>query len=87
MGANCQSCGMPMKKDAQGGGIESDGTRSSTYCSHCYADGKFVRPDITMEEMNRLVAEKIQAAGFPSLLAKMLASRTKHLKRWARAAK
>lgn len=31
---NCQSCGMPLKKDADGGRSNADGTRSRTYCSH-----------------------------------------------------
>ncbi|HAQ38579.1 MAG TPA: hypothetical protein DCQ58_08735, partial [Saprospirales bacterium] len=27
---NCQSCGMPLHKDPQGGGTEKDGSRSLT---------------------------------------------------------
>jgi len=29
----CQSCGMPMSKDPQGGGTEKDGTKSLKFCN------------------------------------------------------
>ena len=31
---NCQSCGMPMKRDPQRGGTNADGSKSTMYCSH-----------------------------------------------------
>jgi len=51
----CQSCGMPLKADRQGGGTEKDGSRSCVYCSLCYRDGVFINPDRTAEEMQVLV--------------------------------
>ena len=45
---NCQSCGMPLKRDEEHGGTEADGSRSATYCSHCYRQGRFVLPDLTV---------------------------------------
>ncbi len=42
---NCQSCGMPLKRDEQGGGTNAEGSRSTVYCSHCYQRGQFVSPD------------------------------------------
>jgi hypothetical protein len=56
---NCQSCGMPMKRDEKGGGANADGTRSTMYCSHCYQNGQFVLPDISVTEMQLRVREKI----------------------------
>ena len=50
----CQSCGMPLKKDEQGGGLEKDGSRSTMYCSHCYDNGEFRTPDMTLAEMQQL---------------------------------
>ncbi len=41
MSKMCESCGMPMKNDPQGGGTNADGTRSENYCSYCWADGRF----------------------------------------------
>jgi hypothetical protein len=37
---NCQSCGMPMSRDPNGGGTNADGSTSLKYCSHCYAGGR-----------------------------------------------
>jgi len=31
---NCQSCGMPMKKDTMGGGTNADGSKNEMYCSN-----------------------------------------------------
>ncbi len=37
----CQSCGIPMKKDPQGGGTNANGSQNSKYCSFCYQKGHF----------------------------------------------
>jgi hypothetical protein len=47
---NCQSCGMPLKRDEKGGGSNADGTKSTMYCSHCYENGKFTWPNATVSE-------------------------------------
>lgn len=39
---NCQSCGMTLKRDPQGGGSNADGTKSAIYCSHCYLEGRLL---------------------------------------------
>ena len=31
---NCQSCGMPMARDPEGGGTEADGSKSAKFCSY-----------------------------------------------------
>lgn len=56
----CQSCGMPLKQDAQGGGSEKDGTRSTMYCSSCYQDGAFIQPEMPVQEMQRLVDDVLK---------------------------
>lgn len=63
---NCQSCGMPLKRDEQGGGTEADGSKSAMYCSHCYQNGRFVLPDITVEQTQVRVREnqRVRPAGF-----------------------
>ncbi|GKQ42479.1 hypothetical protein RD055328_04020 [Companilactobacillus sp. RD055328] len=40
----CQSCGMPLTKENLAAG-------SKMYCNMCYENGKFIEPDITLEEM------------------------------------
>ena len=51
----CQSCGMPLKADRQGGGTEQDGSKSCVYCSSCYKNGEFINPSMTLKEMQELV--------------------------------
>jgi hypothetical protein len=80
---NCQSCGMPMKRDEKGGGTNADGSKSQTYCSHCYQNGKFTSPDITVDEMKARVKEKIKSFGFPGFLAGMFTRNIPKLERWA----
>jgi len=38
----CQSCGMPMKQDPQGGGTNADGSINIMYCSYCYQNFEIV---------------------------------------------
>ena len=46
----CQSCGMPMGDTDELYGTEADGSKSTDYCSYCYADGAFTS-ECTMDEM------------------------------------
>ncbi len=55
----CQSCGMPFKKEDQRG-LEKDGTRSAMYCSLCYKDGEFINPDMTLQQMQELVDDVLK---------------------------
>jgi len=80
---NCQSCGMPMTRDAEGGGTNADGTRSTMYCSHCYADGRFTMPDLTVDEMQERVRAKLREFGVPSPLGWFFTRRVPKLERWA----
>jgi hypothetical protein len=79
---NCQSCGMPLKKDAKGGGTNADGSKSTTYCSHCFVDGNFTKPDITAVQMQEFVKEKLKEMKFPGFLAKYFAKGIPKLERW-----
>ncbi len=79
---NCQSCAMPLKKDPNGGGTESDGSKSTMYCSLCYGEGKFHRPDITVDEMQTFVRAKLKEMGFPGFLAGMFTKGIPNLERW-----
>ena len=79
---HCQSCGMPMKRDEQGGGTESDGSRSGKFCSHCYAGGQFTQPDVTVEGMQALVRGKLIEFGFPKFLTGLFTRGIPKLERW-----
>lgn len=83
---NCQSCGMPLKRDEQGGGSNADGSRSRMYCSHCCQKGEFLLPDITVEQMQDRVREKLKEFGIPRFLTGMFTRRIPKLERWQGAA-
>lgn len=79
---NCQSCGMPLSKDEKGGGTETDGSKSIKFCSHCYENGKFTNPEITLDEMEILVKGKMKEMGFPGFLAGFFTKGIPKLERW-----
>jgi hypothetical protein len=54
---------MRLKPDEEGGGTSADGTRGTMYCSHCYQNGQFDLPDISVTEMQARVREKIVEFG------------------------
>jgi len=82
---NCQSCGMPLKKDPQGGGTKSDGTRSTMYCSYCYENGAFKQPNWSAHQMQVFVKVKLKEMGFPGLLASFFSRNIPKLERWKNA--
>lgn len=69
MAGICQSCSMPLKKDLQGGGTNTDGTKSTRYCSLCYRDGQFQHPDFTAKQMQAFCVEQLCKKGMPRLMA------------------
>jgi hypothetical protein len=79
---NCQSCGMPLSKDEKGGGTEKDGSKSNKYCSHCFENGEFTFPDITVEEMKEKVKSKIVEFGIPKFIAGFFTLNIGKLERW-----
>ena len=78
---NCQSCGMPLKQD-EGEATNEDGSISLKYCSYCYEKGKFLQPDMTVDEMKVLVKEKMKEMGFPKFLAWIVTFGVPKLERW-----
>jgi hypothetical protein len=81
---SCQSCGMPMKRDELGGGSEADGTKSAKFCSHCYKDGHFVLPTLTVDEMKLRVKAKLREFGIPGFLTGFFIRGIPKLERWKR---
>lgn len=82
---SCQSCGMPLKRDPQGGGTNADGTMSKKFCSKCYVDGVFQHPEIdTPEKMQFFVQQKMKKMGFPGFLGRMFTKGIPKLERWSK---
>lgn len=80
---NCQSCGMPMKRDEKGGGTNADGSKSNKFCSKCYANGTFSSPNMKVEEMQSLVKGKLKEFGFPGFIAGLFTKNIPKLERWS----
>ena len=49
-GPFCQSCSMPMMRPDDFG-TNADGSQNDQFCRHCFGDGRFTEPDITLEGM------------------------------------
>ena len=52
------------------------------YCSHCFRAGSFVLPDLTVEQMQARVLEKLSQVGVPESRARRLVRRIPSLRRW-----
>lgn len=86
MAGNCQSCGMPLAKDPEGGGTEADGGRSTLYCSLCYRDGAFLHPAFSAIEMQAFCLEQLAKKGMPRVMAWLFTRGIPKLGRWRAAA-
>lgn len=73
---------MPLNKDPKGGGTNADGSVSTTYCSYCYENGKFLQPDVNAQEMREFVINKMVEMKFPRFIAKFMTGGIPNLKRW-----
>ena len=82
-GPFCQSCAMPLT-GLEDFGTEVDGSRSKEYCAYCYANGAFVSPNITMEQMRERCVSVLAERAMPRpVAASMMAGVLPTLKRWA----
>ena len=77
----CQSCSMPLHEPALWG-TEKDGSASREYCKYCYQRGAFTNPDMTLDEMRKLVINKMEEKKIPSGIIKKAVSQLPLLKRW-----
>ena len=82
MAKSCQSCGMPLNKDPEGGGSEADGSRSTTYCSICYEGGAFRHPYVSVEEFQKECVAALQRSGMPKVMAWLFTRGIPRLDRW-----
>ena len=77
----CQSCGMPMKKDPQSGGTNTDGSKNEKYCSYCYQNGDFTFNG-TVSEFQEFCKEQMIKSGAPKIIAWLFTRGMKRLERW-----
>jgi Putative zinc ribbon domain len=80
---DCQSCGTSMIRDERGlGGTNTDGSKSLTYCSLCFAGGAFLLPDMTVVQMQDQVRANMKKVGISGFLATVFTRRIPRLLRW-----
>ena len=77
----CQSCSMPLDKPDLFG-TEKDGTINQEYCIYCYKNGAFTGPDVTMEEMQKFVKNKMIELKIPISEIDQAVNIIPHLRRW-----
>ena len=53
---------MPLAKPADHG-AEADGTKNEDFCAHCYRDGSYTDPNLTLDQMVEIVARFMQKSG------------------------
>ncbi len=89
---HCQSCGMPLSHGERDSNrlpvavllaANADGSRSRTYCSHCYVDGRFTQPGITVGDMQSLVKGKLRELGLPGFVGWFFTRKIPKLARWS----
>lgn len=73
---------MPLKRDPRGGGTDTDGIKSIKYCSHCYQQGQFTQPHMTVSEMKERVKGKLKSFGIPGFLSGIFTRNIPTLERW-----
>ncbi len=83
----CQSCAMPLnEKGNDYRANEADGSKSEKYCVKCYANGEFLQPNITFNEMVKVGIEATNSsnANFITkfLMKKSYPTLLKQLDRW-----
>ena len=77
----CQSCGMPMNKDPQGGGTNADGSACALYCSYCYQNGAFTFNG-TVQKFQEFCRQKMVEGGHSKFTAWLFTRGMKRLPRW-----
>lgn len=77
----CQSCTMPIDNIADRG-TEKDGSKSAIYCKYCYQEGNFINPDLTLEEMKKIVVTQMHKLNLPDNIIQQSLDSLPNLKRW-----
>ena len=78
----CQSCGMPMDEDPGKGGTNSDGSKSTRYCSYCYQQGTFKDDFTKPSQMITFVKGKLKEMGYGPFKRWFYTSHISQLERW-----
>lgn len=81
----CQSCTMPID-EVSNRGTEKDGSLSIEYCKYCYASGKLIDPEMSIEKMQTVITEQMKRKNIPENIIQKSIEMLPHLKRWQKEA-
>lgn len=75
---------MPLRTKKAGDcrGTEANGSKSDTYCSLCYKNGKFRQPKLKFDDMKQIVEEALIKEGWPKPLRWLAKRQLPRLERW-----
>jgi hypothetical protein len=76
----CQSCSMPL--DGKDNGTEKDGSLSHKYCAMCYDNGALRDPEMTLEEMTKIVDKALKDQGWGRIRRWLARGYLPRLERW-----
>lgn len=77
----CQSCGMPLTTD-ESFGTEKGLSKSTLYCIHCYQNGEYVQPNLTLADMKAHIQSVMQKEGCKEADIVQVVNRLPFLLRW-----
>lgn len=77
----CQSCGVPLDREDIFG-TERDGSRSTKYCKYCYAEGAFIEPGMTLEQMKIRARTQLEQRQMPESVIQQVILTLPMLGRW-----
>lgn len=79
---NCQSCGMPLKRDKNGGGTNADGSISKMYCSFCFEKDDFIYKTNDVKQYQEYCKQKMMEGGHSKFFSWLFTRGMKRLGRW-----
>ncbi|NQT29093.1 MAG: hypothetical protein HQ596_00830 [Candidatus Saganbacteria bacterium] len=78
----CQSCSMPLRRP-EDCGTNTDGSKTYEYCHFCFMDGKFINPELTLDQQIEKMAGMAAKMNIPQDAARQMAQTIlPTLKRW-----
>ena len=79
---NCESCLMPLGKNLEHAGTESNGDKNQRYCKYCYQNGKLNYEGNDLKTFQAMCYKGMREKGMNFLLAKFYTWMIRFAPRW-----
>jgi len=63
-------------------GTESDGSKNQEYCKYCYEGGHFVHPEMTLDDMKKVVTSELRKRNGSDEIIRKAVELLPRLRRW-----